>query len=78
MRHYQGESVVLAGEAFNDQTGEASTGWVRYEWGDGDLDVAGAYEGEWEVTFANSEIETFPNDSYVQILLKADIEEVVS
>jgi hypothetical protein len=79
MRHFQGETVALTGVPSNDQNGnglDGSLGYVSYEWGDGDLDEAGPYHGEWEVTFASGEIETFPNDSYIEILILADIQEL--
>jgi len=79
MRHFQGAPVALSGVTTIQQNGDGddgSLGYVQYEWGEGDLDEAGAYYAEWEVHFASGEIETFPNDSYIEILILADIEEV--
>ena len=79
MRHFQGDTVALTGSPSNDQNGDGSDGslgYVSYEWGDGDLDDAGPYHAEWEVTFADGEIETFPNDSYIEILVLQDIQEI--
>lgn len=45
-------AVVLAGDP-------SST--VYYDWAAGDTDDAGYYAGEWQVTYSNGQIETFPN-----------------
>lgn len=41
---------------------DGSKGDVHVEWEDGDLDVPGGYFGEWEVTFQDTKVESFPND----------------
>ena len=41
--------------------GDGSTGKVRYNWAASDTASVGPYEGEFEVTFADSTIEIFPN-----------------
>ena len=73
---------VLSEPASNDQTGDhltdGSTGYVSYEWQDGDTDVAGAYVAEWEVTFLNGEVETFPNGGHVDIAIEEHLGGVAS
>ena len=51
------------------------TGRVRYEWnsGDGDTNTADEYEGEFQVTYANGKIQTFPNDGHIPIVITDDI-----
>lgn len=39
---------------------DANTGVVRFSWRVGDTATAGEHQGEFEVTFANGTIETFP------------------
>lgn len=52
---------------------DASRGEVRYSWQSGDTDTEGNYEGEFEVTFAAGGVETFPNDSYIDIIIGEDV-----
>lgn len=51
----------------------ASTGDVKYVWQAGDTDTNGTYQAEFEVTFATGEIETFPNNGYIEIQVVDDI-----
>ena len=53
----------------------AGTGRVRYEWNssDGDTNTANEYEGEFQVTYANGKIQTFPNDGHIPIVVTDDI-----
>lgn len=48
-------------------------GSVAYGWESGDTAVAGEYLAEWEVTFQNGEIITFPNDGYLRIKVTGDL-----
>ena len=41
---------------------DATNGIVKYEWQSGDTDTADDYTAEWEVTYSDGTIETFPND----------------
>jgi transcriptional/translational regulatory protein YebC/TACO1 len=38
-----------------------------------DTDESGLYQGEFEVTYSDSSVETFPNDGYVLIEIKPDL-----
>lgn len=69
-------TVVIDAAANNDQSGDGSDGslgQVSYDWSDGDTDIAGMYEGEWEVTFADSTVRTFPTLHNTQIRIVGDI-----
>ncbi len=57
---------------------DGSKGRVSYAWGANDLDVSGGYYGEWQVTYADDSVETFPNDRYVTIAVIDDLEATVS
>ncbi len=53
----------------------AGIGRVRYEWAsDGsDTNTADEYEGEFQVTYADGKIQTFPNDGHIPIVITDDI-----
>jgi hypothetical protein len=40
---------------------DASNGVIQYDWVAGDTDTVGTYYVEFQVTYSNSSIETFPN-----------------
>lgn len=52
---------------------DAGAGEVSYAWQAADTDEAGPHFCEFEVTFADGRIETFPNDSDVPVLVSPDI-----
>jgi hypothetical protein len=41
---------------------DATGGVVQYDWQSGDTDTVGTYYVEFEVTYADSSVETFPNN----------------
>ena len=51
----------------------AGTGRVRYEWVAADTDVPDEYEGEFQVTYGNGRIQTFPNDGHIPIVVTDDV-----
>lgn len=51
----------------------ALDGIVRYDWQASDTAVVGSYQAEFEVTYADASIETFPNDGYIQVEIIDDI-----
>lgn len=48
---------------------DAVNGLVQYEWAPGDTDVVGNYEGEFVVTWADGDTQTFPSDQYIPIII---------
>ena len=52
----------------------AGTGRVRYEWTAANTNTADEYEAEFQVTYANGKIQTFPNDGHLPIVITDDIE----
>lgn len=51
---------------------DAAQGVVSYEWVSGDTDTAGTYAGEWEVTYSDGGVETFPNNGNDDIEILED------
>lgn len=49
-------------------------GIVEYSWVNGDTSTVGNYEAEFQVTFANSKIETFPNSRYIKVKIVPEID----
>lgn len=51
----------------------ALSGIVKYEWDAADTDTVGSYQAEFEVTYADASVETFPNDGYIRVEIIDDI-----
>ena len=66
-----GETTVKVDDAAVITDGE--NGGVKYEWSSGDTDTVGQYQAEFEVTYANNKVETFPNNSYILVQVVDDI-----
>lgn len=52
---------------------DADNGIVYYQWNANDTGAIGSYEGEFEVTYAGGEIETFPNNKHIEIEIVDDL-----
>lgn len=49
---------------------------VKYAWAAGDLDTAGTYDFEFEVTYLDGTVETFPNSpnpAFITVIVTGDI-----
>ena len=51
----------------------ATGGRVKYTWQAADTATAGGFRGEFEVTYADATIETFPNTGYIPIRIYEDL-----
>jgi hypothetical protein len=51
----------------------AGVGRVRYSFTAGNTDTADEYEGEFQATFSDGGIQTFPNDGHIPIIVTDDI-----
>ena len=52
---------------------DATTGKVRYDWQQEDTNDSGTYDAEWEVTYTDSAVETFPNFEDITIRIEPDL-----
>lgn len=52
---------------------DEEAGTVRYVSADGDLDVAGLYEQEWEVRYGSGDRFTVPSGGYNHVLVLGDL-----
>jgi len=65
-----GNSVVTLG------TGaivNSDRGIVSYTWQTGDTANAGVHDAEFQVTYTNGQIETFPNAGYIKVIVKEEL-----
>ena len=65
--------VTIIDRAAANVTTVTVTPTVEYEWQAGDTDLEGLALAEFEVTFSNGTIETFPNGDYIYIKLNEDL-----
>jgi len=64
-----GTEVVNASATVEDAAG----GVVQYDWIAADTAAAGFYKAEFEVTYADATVETFPNYEYINIHIQEDL-----
>jgi len=48
----------------------ARDGKVQYDWSEGDTDVTGVYLGEFEITFADGKVCTWPTEGDFEIIFR--------
>ena len=72
MRNASGGSIAINRAAAVITS--AASGMITYSWGTADLDTAGTYEAEIEITWNDGKKETFPNDSYWEVIVTEDID----
>ena len=51
----------------------AAAGLVRYSWAGSNTNTVGSYLAEFEVTYADGAVETFPNDRNLLVDIMADL-----
>jgi hypothetical protein len=52
---------------------DALGGVVQYDWQSGDTDTAGSYYAEFEVTYNDGAVETFPNNQNLAISIRKEL-----
>lgn len=76
MKDRRGNVKVSRGSATITDNGDGTssgTPTVQYDWSSSDTDTSGLYYGEFEITYSDSTVETFPNSSFIYIYIKKDI-----
>jgi hypothetical protein len=53
----------------------AAAGQVRYDWVDSDTANSGMYQAEFEVIYVGGTKETFPNNDYILVVIKPDLQD---
>lgn len=69
MTHSQRDIEVTGACTILDEDG----GRVRYQWLTGDTSVAGWYRAEFEVTYSDGKIETFPNEGSIWVHIDGEL-----
>lgn len=69
MTHSQRDVEITGACEILDEDG----GRVRYQWVTGDTSVAGWYRAEFEVTYSDAKIETFPNDGSIWVNVDGEL-----
>ena len=54
---------------------DAEAGQVRYDWVALDTSDSGMYQAEFEVVFIGGTKETFPNNDYISVVIKPDLQD---
>ena len=52
---------------------DADNGVVQYDWQSGDTDTPGSYYVEFEVTYSDGSIETFPNKGNLSVVVTKEL-----
>ena len=54
-------------------TVSSTAGRVKYSFSASDTDPSGKFDGEFQVTFVGGQVETFPNDGYIKVIVTDDV-----
>ena len=74
MRRVDAKVAKVNAAATIDADQTTNPGLVAYAWAPGDLDTPDIYRAEFEVTFQSGLIKTFPNDSYIDVIVHDDLD----
>ncbi len=74
MADTSGTLVVDAASATIVQQASATqSAAVKYQWQAADTDTSGIYNAEFQVTFSDGRVETFPNEGYLKVQIVSDL-----
>ena len=66
----EGSSLISLGTA---SIINATKGIVSYPWQTGDTSNTGIHNAEFQVTYTNGQIETFPNSGYIKVIIREEL-----
>ena len=78
MRAPGAATAKVSEDAENLQEGDGSDGSkgkVGYIWQEADLDTPGFYRAEYEVTFSDNSVQTFPVSEYISVWVRPDLDD---
>lgn len=67
------DSTTSVVDAAGSVVSPATSGIVQYDWSASDTATAGMYSAEFEITYGDGKIETFPNSDYIRVEILDDI-----
>lgn len=70
MKRSSGDTLIEGAAEIFDPT----EGTVQYAWEAGDTSVAGTYKAEFELTYSDGKVETFPNLGSISITITPEID----
>jgi hypothetical protein len=70
MRKHHGETVIDAPALIETVFGPAV---IAYAWTPSDTDVAGRYQAEFKISYADGAIETFPNRGFIDVFVAENV-----
>ena len=70
MRKHQGETVIDATALIETVFAPAV---MAYAWTPSDTDLAGRYQAEFKIIYADGAIETFPNRGFIDVFVAEDV-----
>lgn len=71
MRERKGSTKVSRASA--TISSDSGGTYFQFDWSASDTDTAGDFEAEFEVTLANSAVETYPNSTWIDVKVTEDI-----
>lgn len=71
--HMEGDRETTPKVNASASIDDAANGEVSYSWDSTDTDETGTYEAEFQVTWSDGGTETFPNDGFLEVVIRDDI-----
>ncbi len=71
--HMKSETGTILVEDGTGTIVNPTKGIVAYQWSAGDTSNTGIHNAEFEITYNNGQIETFPNTGYIRVIVKDEL-----